>query len=326
MFCDQASLSDEDALIVHRGERCYVVLNLYPYGSGHLMILPFRHVAAPGDLDAAERAEMWELLARALQALETALGAQGHNVGFNLGTAAGAGIEDHLHLHVVPRWRGDVNFMPVLADVRVMPQHLVRDACARSPRPGRPSIARMTLDPSVFKAYDVRGIVPDELDADGVYRIVRAYVDEFEPRSMAIGRDMRLTSPDLCEAAIQAALDAGSDVDEIGLVGTEMLYYAVCEHGYEGGLIVTASHNPKQYNGMKIVRRNALPLGGDGGIEKVRDRALAGRVPHARRRRGSAGSATCCRASPSAASRSSTSTPSRRCRSCSTAPTAWPGR
>ena len=134
----------------------------------------------------------------------------------------------------------------------------------------------MTLDPSVFKAYDVRGIVPDELDADGVYRIVRAYVDEFEPRTMAIGRDMRLTSPELCEAAVRGALDAGSDVDDIGLVGTEMLYYAVCEHGYEGGLIVTASHNPKQYNGMKIVRRGGLPLGGDGGIEKVRDRALAG--------------------------------------------------
>ena len=155
---------------------------------------------------------------------------------------------------------------------------------------------------------------------------MRAYVDEFEPRSMAIGRDMRLTSPELCEAAIQAALDAGSDVDEIGLVGTEMLYYAVCEHGYEGGLIVTASHNPKQYNGMKIVRRNALPLGGDGGIEKVRDRALAGDVPHAGRpgqARAARRAAGLRRALPA---RSSTSPPSRRCRSCSTAPTAWPGR
>jgi ATP adenylyltransferase len=124
VFCAQLAQSDEDALIVHRGELCYAVLNLYPYGSGHLMIVPFRHVAGPGDLDAAERAEFWELLAQALQALEGALGAQGHNVGFNLGAAAGAGIEDHLHLHVVPRWSGDVNFMPVLADVRVMPQHL----------------------------------------------------------------------------------------------------------------------------------------------------------------------------------------------------------
>ena len=130
MFCDQVSQSDEDALIVHRGEHCYVVLNLYPYGSGHMMILPFRHVSTPGDLDAGERAELWELLARAQKATKDGLGAQGHNVGFNLGAAAGAGIEDHLHMHVVPRWHGDVNFMPVLADVRVMPQHLTETRLA----------------------------------------------------------------------------------------------------------------------------------------------------------------------------------------------------
>ena len=124
VFCDQAAQSDEEALIVHRGEHCYVVLNLYPYGSGHMMILPFRHVSSPGDLDAGERTELWDLLDHALTATREGLNAQGHNVGFNLGTAAGAGIADHLHLHVVPRWQGDVNFMPVLADVRVMPQHL----------------------------------------------------------------------------------------------------------------------------------------------------------------------------------------------------------
>ena len=124
VFCDQASQSDEEALIVHRGEHCYVVLNLYPYGSGHMMILPFRHVSTPGDLNADERTELWDLLDRALAATREGLNAQGHNVGFNLSTAAGAGIADHLHLHVVPRWQGDVNFMPVLADVRVMPQHL----------------------------------------------------------------------------------------------------------------------------------------------------------------------------------------------------------
>src|SRR4051794_23578143 len=84
VFCNHPSLSDEDALMVHRGETCFVVLNLYPFGSGHLMIVPFRHVASPGDLNTAERAEMWELLDRALAAIETALGAQGHNVGFNL--------------------------------------------------------------------------------------------------------------------------------------------------------------------------------------------------------------------------------------------------
>jgi ATP adenylyltransferase len=130
VFCNHLSQSDEDALIVHRGERVYVVLNLYPFGSGHLMIVPFRHVAAPRDLDTEERAEVWELLDRSLVAIEAALGAQGHNVGFNLGAAAGAGIADHLHMHVVPRWTGDYNFMPVLADVRVMPQYLAETRAA----------------------------------------------------------------------------------------------------------------------------------------------------------------------------------------------------
>ena len=130
VFCNHLTQSDEDALIVHRGERAYVVLNLYPFGSGHLMIVPIRHVAAPRDLEAEERVELWDLLDRSLEAIESALGAQGHNVGFNLGAAAGAGIADHLHLHVVPRWSGDYNFMPVLADVRVMPQYLAETRAA----------------------------------------------------------------------------------------------------------------------------------------------------------------------------------------------------
>jgi ATP adenylyltransferase len=130
VFCNHLKQSDEDALIVHRGERAYVVLNLYPFGSGHLMIVPTRHVAAPRDLAAEERVELWELLDRSLEAIESALGAQGHNVGFNLGAAAGAGIADHLHMHVVPRWSGDYNFMPVLADIRVMPQYLAETRAA----------------------------------------------------------------------------------------------------------------------------------------------------------------------------------------------------
>ncbi len=130
VFCNHLKQSDEDALIVHRGERAYVVLNLYPFGSGHLMIVPTRHVAAPRDLEPEERVELWELLDRSLEAIESALGAQGHNVGFNLGAAAGAGIADHLHMHVVPRWSGDYNFMPVLADIRVMPQYLAETRAA----------------------------------------------------------------------------------------------------------------------------------------------------------------------------------------------------
>jgi phosphomannomutase len=143
------------------------------------------------------------------------------------------------------------------------------------PRAGR-TIRGVTLDPGVFKAYDVRGVVPDELDADGAYRIARGYVDEFEPTRIAVGHDMRLTSEELAEAAIRGALDAGCDVDDIGLAGTEMMYFAVGEHGYEGGFTITASHNPARYNGLKMVRRGALPVGGDSGLDRVRDRALAG--------------------------------------------------
>src|SRR3954451_22296217 len=131
------------------------------------------------------------------------------------------------------------------------------------------------LDPKVFKAYDVRGIYPDELDEAGAYAIGRAYVDEFEPRSIAVGRDMRLSSPSMAEAAMRGAAEAGADVLDIGMVGTEMVYFAVGELELEGGIMVTASHNPKEYTGMKIVRRGALPVGGDSGLLDVRDKAVA---------------------------------------------------
>ncbi len=131
------------------------------------------------------------------------------------------------------------------------------------------------LDPSVFKAYDVRGIYPDDLDEEGAYAIGRAYVEQFEPRRIAVGRDMRLSAPSMARAAIDGAADAGADVVDIGMVGTEMLYCAVGELELEGGIAVTASHNPKEYTGMKIVRRGALPVGGDSGLLDVRDRALA---------------------------------------------------
>src|SRR5437763_15299045 len=134
---------------------------------------------------------------------------------------------------------------------------------------------RRVLDPKVFKAYDVRGIYPDDLDEDGAYAIGRAYVEQFEPRRIAIGRDMRLSSPQMAAAAIRGASEAGAEVLDLGLVGTEMVYFAVGELGLDGGIEVTASHNPKEYTGMKIVRRGALPVGGESGLLDVRDRALA---------------------------------------------------
>jgi phosphomannomutase len=130
------------------------------------------------------------------------------------------------------------------------------------------------LDPKVFKAYDVRGLYPEELDEEGAHAIARAYVEQFEPRRIAVGRDMRLSSPSMAAAAIRGASEAGAEVLDVGMIGTEMLYFAVGELGLDGGLTVTASHNPRQYTGMKIVRRGALPVGGESGLLDIRDRAL----------------------------------------------------
>ena len=131
------------------------------------------------------------------------------------------------------------------------------------------------LDPKVFKAYDVRGIYPTELDEEGGYAIGRAYVEQFEPERIAVGRDMRLSSPSMAKAVMEGAAAAGAEVIDIGLVGTEMVYFAVGDLDLDGGIQVTASHNPKEYTGLKIVRRGALPVGGDSGLLEIRDRAVA---------------------------------------------------
>jgi phosphomannomutase len=127
----------------------------------------------------------------------------------------------------------------------------------------------------VFKAYDVRGVYPAELDEAGAYAIGRAYVEQFSPRTIAVGRDMRTSSPSMAGAVREGAADGGADVLDLGLVGTEMVYFAVGGLDLDGGIAVTASHNPKQYTGMKIVRAGALPVGGESGLLDVRDRALA---------------------------------------------------
>lgn len=131
------------------------------------------------------------------------------------------------------------------------------------------------LDPTVFKAYDVRGIYPEDLDEEGAYAIGRAYVQQFEPRRIAVGRDMRQSAPQVAEAVMRGASEEGAEVLDLGLIGTEMLYFAVGSLGLDGGIMVTASHNPKEYIGMKIVRRGALPVGGESGLLDVRGKALA---------------------------------------------------
>jgi ATP adenylyltransferase len=125
IFCAKPAADDDEAnLIVHRGERCFVILNLFPYTNGHLMVAPYEHVGALQDLDADTVAEIIALAQKAMRRLEEVYSPQGYNVGFNQGRIAGAGFENHIHMHVVPRWGGDTNFMPVLADTRVMPQTL----------------------------------------------------------------------------------------------------------------------------------------------------------------------------------------------------------
>jgi ATP adenylyltransferase len=115
---------DERHRVVDRGERCLTLLNAFPYASGHLLIAPMRHVAAFEELEAIERHELTDLADRAVRALKAAMAPDGFNIGLNLGAAAGAGLPGHLHLHVVPRWSGDTNFMAVIADTRVLPQAL----------------------------------------------------------------------------------------------------------------------------------------------------------------------------------------------------------
>jgi ATP adenylyltransferase len=125
IFCAKPAAGDDEAsLIVHRGERCFVILNIFPYTNGHLMVAPFEHIGRIQDLSPETVAEMMALAQEAMGRLEEVYDPHGFNVGFNQGRVAGAGFEHHIHLHVVPRWGGDTNFMPVIADTKVMPQTL----------------------------------------------------------------------------------------------------------------------------------------------------------------------------------------------------------
>jgi len=142
IFCAKpAADRDEEHLIVARGRHAFVILNRFPYSSGHVMVIPYRHTADFDSLTPEELADVFRLTQRATAALRSALGARAYNIGMNLGRPAGAGIEEHLHVHIVPRWSGDTNFMPVLADTMVIPQSLedtyrvLRDAFATPVRP-----------------------------------------------------------------------------------------------------------------------------------------------------------------------------------------------
>ena len=124
IFCDALARIADEPLVVHRGRRTFVILNKYPYNNGHVMVVPHRHTGELGALDADELAEMMALAQLVEKALTTMYRPQGFNLGLNIGKSAGAGVLDHLHLHVVPRWNGDTNFMTVLGETRVLPEDL----------------------------------------------------------------------------------------------------------------------------------------------------------------------------------------------------------
>jgi ATP adenylyltransferase len=139
VFCHAQSDAAAEPLIVFRGRTCFVILNLFPYNNGHLMVIPNRHIASLGAATAEERTELIELTAVAEAALTEVYQPQGLNMGINLGRPAGAGILDHVHLHVVPRWNGDTNFMSVVGATRVLPEELPESAARL-----RPAFARLT--------------------------------------------------------------------------------------------------------------------------------------------------------------------------------------
>ncbi|ADC64862.1 histidine triad (HIT) protein [Ferroglobus placidus DSM 10642] len=123
IFCDFPKENrDEERLILYRGKSCFVIMNNYPYNPGHVMVAPYRHVASIEELNDDEALEMMKLSQKMVEVIKKAMNPDGFNLGINLGRVAGAGIEDHVHLHIVPRWNGDTNFMPVLADVKVIPE------------------------------------------------------------------------------------------------------------------------------------------------------------------------------------------------------------
>jgi phosphomannomutase len=137
----------------------------------------------------------------------------------------------------------------------------------------------LALNPDIFKAYDVRGIYPDEVHEEAARAIGAAFAAYLNARRVGVGRDMRLSSPALAAAFIDGATAQGADVIDFGMIPTDVLYFAVARDGLDGGVQITASHNPKQYNGMKMVREAAFPLSGDAGISDIRDMIASGRLP-----------------------------------------------
>src|SRR5919201_381051 len=139
----------------------------------------------------------------------------------------------------------------------------------------------MKITPDIFKAYDVRGIYPTDINEDVARAIGAGFVSYLKAKRIAVGRDMRLSSPSLAAAFIDGATSRGADVVDYGMIPTDMLYFAVARDRHDGGVQITASHNPKQYNGMKMVRQEAFPLSGEGGVVEIREMIATDTLPPA---------------------------------------------
>src|SRR5215210_1248805 len=144
----------------------------------------------------------------------------------------------------------------------------------------------MSINPSIFKAYDVRGVYPSEINEEAARLIARGFVSYLGAKRIAVSRDMRLSSPSLAAAFIDGATGQGADVVDCGMMGTDMMYFDVARDGLDGGVQITASHNPGEYNGIKMVRREAFPLSGEAGINDIRDMIATGTLPAPALRRG----------------------------------------
>jgi len=142
----------------------------------------------------------------------------------------------------------------------------------------------LNINQGIFKAYDIRGIYPEEINEETVYRIAQAYVEFVKPKEVVLGKDVRLSSPSLWQAAAQGINDAGVDVIDIGTISTDMLYFSVAKYGFDGGITISASHNPVQYNGMKLVREKAIPISSDTGLKDILEIVLKSKKTTAKKK------------------------------------------
>ncbi len=261
-----------------------MILNLFPYTNGHLMVAPYEHIGRIQELPAETVAEMMALAQRAMSRLEDVYEPHGFNLGFNQGRVAGAGVEHHIHMHVVPRWAGDNNFMPVIADTKVMPQSIEQSYEALKGAFLSGERRRRSRPPGSSRPTTSAASTASEMDETTALAIGRAFARVLarlrgkQPGELRIGlgRDMRLTAPAMAAELRDGMVFEGATVLDAGMVATEMLYFLVGSRELDGGAMVTASHNPKAYTGVKLIREGALALSGDAGIGDVAREIEAG--------------------------------------------------